>query len=142
MSTYEYLLSVLRELANSAASGVAYSEHWTPEFSRNQVNEVWRDLGAGLRGRRERRITADEFWTMTPEQMTALGFGVWDDSGLRLIPLWAYNYIADGEELVCISGEKQSKGSDGVDLDTRFGCIPYGFAAPVTKTLPKCFRGE
>jgi hypothetical protein len=45
-----------------------------------------------------------------------------------LIPLWAFNYIADGEVLTCIDGTTAIFGKDKVDNDVRFGCIAHGFA--------------
>jgi len=52
------------------------------------------------------------------------------DGTIRLIPLWAYNYVGDGETLVSIDGSPAVKGKDEIDLDVRFGCIAYGFTDP------------
>ena len=60
--------------------------------------------------------------------MAQLNFGRWsDDSQLRLIPLYLWHCIANGEVLTCIDGKTKIKGLDEIDLDVRFGCIAYGF---------------
>jgi len=64
-----------------------------------------------------------------------LGFGQWDnESGLYLIPLWLFDFLAYGEELVSINGEKKvvgpnyrdNKSPDYIDNDVRFGCVAWG----------------
>ena len=54
------------------------------------------------------------------------GFVNWDDS-LLLIPVWAFNLIKDGEVLTSISGSKETKGKDYIDLDSRAGALAFGF---------------
>lgn len=124
-STEDYLSSVLTELATAAAMGAAYPS-WKDDFARKEVREVWTDQGALLRRARYRRVTVAELDQMTPEARMRLGFGHWDEK-LTVIPLWVFNYIADGEVLTCIDGSQSVKGRDEIDLDVRFGCITYGF---------------
>lgn len=78
------------------------------------------------------RIT---FADLTSSEAETLGFGLWDESGLRLVPLWLYDHIAEGQELTCISGEKVVVGPDYktqgvagyIDNDHRGGMIAWGF---------------
>ena len=128
MDTYDFLSSVLRELAGSAAMGAAYSS-WSDEFARKEARMVWTDAEVPLRRPRDRKVTVAELSTMETTALRALGFGAWDEH-LTLIPLWAWHYIADGEVLTCIDGETSVKGRDDIDLDVRFGCIAHGFPTP------------
>lgn len=53
----------------------------------------------------------------------------WDEAD---DPLWLltpdeFAMVPDGSTLVCISGETGVKGRDEIDLDTRGGCIAWGF---------------
>ena len=67
---------------------------------------------------------------MSFRTLVDLGFGNWDGS-LILLPEWVYPYIADGETLICISGETMVKGQDYIDQDTRGGWLAFGFKGPV-----------
>jgi hypothetical protein len=71
-------------------------------------------------------LTTEELKQLDADELWDLGFNKFNDS-LILIPLWAFNYIKDGEVLYCIDGCKNIKGQDDIDLDIRFGCIAYGF---------------
>lgn len=126
MNTQDFLASVLLELASTAAQSAAYPQ-WTDDFSRKEVREVWSDQQAPLRKQRDRRVTVAQLREISKEQLRFLGFRTWDDSGLQLIPLWAFNYIADGEVLCCIDKAELRKGIDNIDLDVRGGCIAFGF---------------
>lgn len=130
MNTGEYLNSVFRELASIAAQTAAYDK-WSDEFSRKEIREVWRDDTAPLRHARNRRVRIDELVKVDRVTLVNLGFGSWDGK-LMLIPLWAFNYIADGEALKSIGGKTAVKGVDEIDLDVRFGCVAYGFDYPAT----------
>ena len=129
-TTAQFLQNVLREIAGRASEGSAYREHWGDKFACDQVAMAWKDDSGPMREARNRRLTLADFWTLTESEMNSLGFGKWGDSGLQLIPLWAFNYIADGEVLTSISGDTVIKGKDKIDLDVRFGCIAFGFANP------------
>jgi len=135
-SVYQFLLTVLREIAGRASEGAAYRKNWGDEFCCDQVAEAWKDTEGSMRSPWMRKINAAEFWSMTAEEQTQLGFGLWDDSGLRLIPLWAFHYIEDDAELTSISGEKELK-REVKDLDVRFGCIASGFSKPVQEVVEK-----
>lgn len=125
MSAFEKLNAVLLELANSAAQGCAY-EKWPDEFCRKENKEVWTDAKGPMRRPREYRFTVEELKNIPRSQLEQLGFRPWDGN-YYVIPLWAFNYIADGEKLICIDNSEAVKGTDEIDLDQRFGCIAFGF---------------
>jgi hypothetical protein len=62
-------------------------------------------------------------------QLKRLGFHTWSISSgtLYLIPYYLFDYIPDGTKLIGIFGDTAIKGEDYIDLDTRFGCISFGF---------------
>jgi hypothetical protein len=123
MNPKDRLFHTMRYIANSAAEGSAYS-NWPDNFARKECKEAWKDSG---RSRLNYKFTRSDILSLDDETLSQLGFGLWSDElPIRLIPLWVYNYIADGEVLVCISGEHRVKNAD-LDLDTRGGCIAYGF---------------
>ena len=125
MGTAKFLQHVLRDIATGAAMGAAY-EKWTDAFARKEVVERWNDNKALLREQWGRRVTIAELIRLPTEDLRMLGFCGWDEK-LTLIPLWAFNYIADGEKLVCINGGTAIKGTNDIDLDERFGCVAWGF---------------
>ena len=61
------------------------------------------------------------------EDLEMLGFSKWDENELMLIPLWCFDLIPDGTELISISGDKKIKGKDEIDLDIRLRRTAYGF---------------
>jgi len=122
---YEFLQSVMKELCTAAACGAAYPS-WPDDFARKELREVWGDALGPTRKQRMRRVTIAELQSLDKDQRWALGIGNWDES-LRVIPLWMWNYIADGETLTCIDGTTAIKGAAEIDLDVRFGCIAHGF---------------
>lgn len=125
LNAYQYLNSVLRRIVNEAAMGAAYDK-WSDDFARNEVRTAWSDTKGIMTTPWERRVTVDELRDLTEDEFYSLGFMLWED-GQRLIPLWAFNYIADGEEFTSIMGSKVIKGQDDIDLDVRFGCIAFYF---------------
>lgn len=64
---------------------------------------------------------------MTRAELLAEGFGVWDSSGLLLIPLRLYEKIPDGTPLKCINRRTYIKGGQRIDEDTRGGLLAYGW---------------
>lgn len=128
--TAEELLIVLRNgLVDQAAQAAAYRASWGDAFAMDKLTRIWKGDGP------PRKITVAELMEISDERLRVLGFGSWDGA-LTLVPLWAYNLIADGEVLTSISGDTGRVGAsreDGrpeIDLDTRFGCIAYGFTKP------------
>lgn len=127
MNKFVEIQSVMRELATSAAMGCAYPK-WTDEDYKHKHNMgVWKNTRDGMRQIRQLSLTAADIFALSEDELNSLGFGKWDETGLRLIPLYIWNYIADGEILHCIDGGTEIKGSNEIDLDVRFGAIAYGF---------------
>lgn len=124
-SALDFLTHMRGVILNRAASGAAYKA-WDDRFARLQVREAWEDSSSEPYGR---RVAVVELCALSDDVLSGLGFGSWDGA-LRLIPLWAFNYIADGETLTSISGDTKTKGTDDIDLDVRFGCIAFGFKKP------------
>lgn len=124
LTVHNYLSNILLAMASVAAQGAAY-ESWSDEFARKEVREIWTDTRKyGTPS--GRRVTVSELLAMTNDERYGLGFRNWDD-GFALVPLWAFNYIANGEVLTSISGDTKTKGVDEIDNDVRFGCIAWGF---------------
>jgi len=73
-----------------------------------------------------RKLTIAELADLGREKLYSYGFGNWDEH-LILLPEWVFPYMVDGETFTAIDGEQAIKGKDHIDLDTRFGCIAYGF---------------
>lgn len=118
-----FLFSILNSIASAAASGAAY-QSWPDDFARKEARDAWAGIDRGW----GQKLTVKQLQTVRGPDRQKLGFSKWDDEGvLILIPLWAFNVIADGEELTSISGETKIKGQDEIDLDVRFGCIAWGF---------------
>ncbi len=125
LSAFDYLTFAMRELCAAAAQTAAYPS-WDDKFARKEVREVWTDAEAPMRRKRHRRVTVAELRAFTDDQRHTLGIGNWDET-LRVLPLWMFNYVADGETLTSIDGSTSIKGKDDIDLDVRFGCIAFGF---------------
>lgn len=125
MNTYEFLSTVLCEIAASAAQGAAYSS-WSDAFARQDIRKVWNDINATLRRSRQRKVTIAELRAVETTQLHMLGFRTWDKN-LTLIPLWVWNYIADGETLISIFGDTAVKGRNDIGFDVRGGCLAWGF---------------
>lgn len=123
---FDLLKSALMNIAVKASMECAYQQNWSADFARSEVAEIWENSRDLIDGKRD--VTGSDILSLTSDQQHDLGFRMWDDDGPILIPLYAFHYIADGEELTSISGERLVKGSDDIDLDVRCGCIAYGFA--------------
>lgn len=125
LNTVDFLSRVLLTIATNAAMGCAYPS-WRDDFARSKVKEVWLDTPSPMYTSFNRRVTVAELKEVPAAQLLALGFCNWDEN-LVVIPLWVYNYIKDGEELVSIDDTVKIKNKDYIDLDVRFGCIACGF---------------
>lgn len=116
------LANVAKNLMNTIQMGVSY-KGWSDEFSYSEVKDDYHNIKEQL------KAIVGNVTALTVEELRELGFMLWDDETeekLFLVPLWAFDLIADGTELISISGDKVVKGSDEIDLDVRFGCIAYG----------------
>lgn len=52
---------------------------------------------------------------------------LWGTLELWVIQPMELDALPDGTALVCIDGTIAIKGQDGIDGDTRYGCLAYGF---------------
>ena len=66
-----------------------------------------------------------DFTQFNISELEELGWQIWDEN-LILAPTWVIDYCKDGTCFTSISDEKQIKGKDRLDLDTRFGSTAYG----------------
>jgi hypothetical protein len=119
----QFLHNVSRDILSRAAQASAYAK-WPDDFARKEVREAWTGENRGW----DLHLTVAQLQTLTPDERERFGFGLWDDAGPVLLPLWAFNIVADGETLFSINGATAVKGQDEIDLDVRFGCIAWGFA--------------
>lgn len=127
-TTRDKLFHIMKSLAGTAACGAAYKS-WSDDFSRKEVREIWADEESSMREQLGWKFSASDILTLSAVDRKHLGFKTWSEKfPICLIPLWAINYIADGEPIVGIDGERTNK-SDKLDLDVRLGCIAYGFLA-------------
>lgn len=72
----------------------------------------------------------DEPDVLPPAPIDFIPTGMWDDKEpdiLRLLTSDEYERVPDGALLVSISGKAKVKGTDDIDMDTRGGCIAWGF---------------
>lgn len=130
MSDTETTLANTRAfLATRAAMASCYRKSWGDDFCMKEVQEAWNPKE--LTG----SITVDALCEIPDDKLREFGFGSWDGA-LTLIPLWAWNLIADGAVLQSINGDMAIKGTDEIDLDVRFGCIAHGFKKPGAVPIP------
>lgn len=119
MNTYELCKGIRKLIVNRAADVMNYTS-WDYEFATQQIREIV-----------EKIINMDDFFfidvrKLTSEQMDDLNFGVWsEESEIRLIPLWLFQFLIEECEYISITGEMVS-GKSNIDDDNRFGCIAYG----------------
>lgn len=94
--------------------------HWSDKFIKEEIERSVENCTKHLSPR------WNEIKQLSRETLSDFGFLKWDGD-LILIPLWLFDCIPEGEELICIDGETVIKNGDNIDNDARFGCIAYGF---------------
>lgn len=119
MTTLQKLEAIRNNLLSRAAQVAAYN--WDGEFCKEEIREFWKAGKLKIDP-----ITVKDLKKLSRKTLYANGFGNWNDK-LILIPLWMWNYIAEGEELTSIMGKACKTGSGWKDLDVRAGCVAYGF---------------
>jgi hypothetical protein len=55
-----------------------------------------------------------------------IGFRIWEDDTMLLIPIRFLHKIPDGTKLKTIMGKTKIKGIDYIDKDTRWGVLSVG----------------
>ena len=106
---------------NRVASVIVYG-NWTDEFKMSVIKEIPSIVKGWEKEYGSFKIDPN---LLTMEDTEKLGFGKWDDSDLRLIPLWLFPFLSEELEVYSINGKKITKLSD-MDNDNRFGCLAYG----------------
>jgi len=125
LSTFDYMRYVMLLMAGISAQVGAYHKSWGAAYSINKIVAAWKDSDEFVTS--DRRVTLGELQSLSEDELKIFGFGRWNEDGLWLIPLWILNYLAPGIVVESISSEVKVIGIDEIDLDTRFGCIAYGF---------------
>jgi hypothetical protein len=64
---------------------------------------------------------------------------LWNEDGLYLFTPEEYERLPDGTELSCIDNSVAVKGTDKIDMDTRFYHIAYGVKDPWNHPLKDLF---
>lgn len=122
MKQIEIAKQIRNHTLTAAASVIQYKE-WGDEFSvkfmRKTVNEI----------KESEEYASIDPSKFTKEECDELGFGLWNEQGLRVIPLWLLPYLCDEFQGACISdddGTVRPIGLNEIDNDHRYGCIAYG----------------
>ena len=71
-------------------------------------------------------VDIEHLKTLSPEELKALGCGLWEEN-LWLLPYEWYGEIPEGVELESISGRIFSFQPGVTDDDMRYGLLAYGF---------------
>ena len=96
-----------------------YADSWHNDFKVERLNEIYAELRLALRG-----LHLD-LHDMTKEDLMLLGCQP-IKSGLMLLPMYLYEGLPNGTELVTLSGKKCVVGVDKLNSDTRGGLLAYG----------------
>ena len=120
---YNLLKNIRDNLLNIAAQVAAYS--WDDEYARRALRSAWGSEKSAL-AEALSTVSVAQLQTLSEDERRILCFHNWDET-LVLIPLWAFNAVADGETLISINGSVKVKGRDEIDMDVRAGCIAWGF---------------
>lgn len=130
MSTlFEKLLNLQSSLILRYAEAHSYADSWGKDFVFKYVKES----PTGFAGF---KFDPNQ---LSLQEMKKLGFRTWDESGLRLIPLWLFSFIQPGSVIVSISGETLKFSPYEEDTDHRFGMLAFGVIAkdePPADPLP------
>lgn len=119
-SISEKLFAIKNSILISAAEVHQYKS-WKDGFARNNIEEAFTKSADRIG-----KITVDELRQLSKDELYQHGFGNWDGT-LVLLPIWFYDFIADGEELISIMGNVTIVGKDHFDTDHRGGFLAYGF---------------
>lgn len=123
MTTYERCKRI-REMIMTRSAEVMNYENWSDDFAAKQIRDFAKDMAT--------KDGAEPFMCIQPCELTLtemvdLGFGLWsDDSPMRLIPLWLYQFLADEIIVESISGDLDIMKKSEMDTDHRFGCLAFG----------------
>lgn len=121
MSQVNRIMSrVGHQLLNVITKGEVSNQ--SKDYSHEEIREAYRGIKNSID-----EMDILDLDNRSYEELLYLGFHKWDnESNILLVPIWAFDLLADGTELTSISGKSVIKGQDSIDLDVRFGCISYG----------------
>jgi hypothetical protein len=110
---------------NTVSESIAYEKHWSSEFSMKKNKEAFEKVIEYVKP----HIDWNNLDSSTAKK---LGFKRWDEEhpDLFLIPLWLYDLVPIGTDVVDIFGKKY-KWDATTDKDTRFGCLSCGIKIKV-----------
>jgi hypothetical protein len=97
--------------------------------SRIKLGNIWANGQTFLR-KKLPTVTVRELQEFTAEQRAELFIRPFTSAhgrALWLIPLWMYNYVADGEVLINILDRAMLKGADEMTLESQGGSTSWGF---------------
>lgn len=95
-------------------------EEWSATFLFEELDRLTKDLRIKFGV-----VTKEELEQLTPEEITSLGFGLWDEqSGLYLIPISHLPLLDEDMPVVSIGCEKGVLKL--VDKDVRYGLLAWG----------------
>ena len=75
-------------------------------------------------------ITTDQLGSLSEKDLSDMGFALWShEDPLYLFPLWIVPYVKGTEKIRSINEKEMTMDElrELGDLDTRVGCIAYGF---------------
>jgi hypothetical protein len=121
MGIYEKCDAIRSLYLNRVASITVYDK-WTDKFKLSEIKDIPEIVKGWEKEHGSFKIEPN---LLTMEDTKKLGFGKWDKSDLRLIPLWLFPFLSDELEVYSINGKKVTNLSD-IDRDNRFGCLAYG----------------
>ena len=129
MKALDTLKHARTSILTTAASAAAFHGPWSDDFCIKEIKRVWNNTTSVLDKPIGEPLMAEDLREVSTDDLFSLGFGRWSgDSQLLLIPIWAWNFIADGQEVISINGETKVKGTDDIDLDHRGGYLAWGFS--------------
>lgn len=123
MTTFEKAKAIRSLIISRTVQSITYIDSWGQDFAMKQILEI-PEIVKGWEKKDKVSFTIDPY-ELSLVEMSDLGFGTWDDSGLQLIPLWLYPYLPENIKTVSISGNEYHSKKD-IDTDSRAGVLAYG----------------
>lgn len=125
MTSYDYISFIRNSLVSEMASLIQYN--WEDSFRITKLNTCVQGIKAIIE--RDSGSPDVDITELTFNQAVELGFRPWDESGLMLIPLYLFEFLKPGTEVIDIFGENEiltENYREEVDDDHRFGCLAFG----------------
>lgn len=113
MTAYEKCRLLQHELLHCSAEVINHP-HWTNDYIISYIRDI-----------PFTNIEVINIAELTSKQMDILGFGKWKESSYFLVPLWFYQWLPEGLELVSIDGVKHVFKKYYTSMDNRQGYMGY-----------------